>query len=196
MGGIEFKPLTLFEAVYLVIAVIATLAAIFTIRALVRQSRVASQAAVAAAQIAVDSIFVNHPHLRRYFLGGEDVLAESQDYHQAAAVAQTLLNYFESYFRQRIRNDQLYDGETWLAYMADHFRGSPLLLRQLAHHSSWYTEDLISFAQSLPMKPPSIRSSTHEEIQSSDKPSAGPTSGHPLPTSGSPTPKPRKRKSP
>jgi len=194
VGGIDFKPLSLFEAVYLVIAVIATLAAVFTIRALIRQSRVASQAAVAAAQISVDGVFVNHPHLRRYFLGGEDVLPESQDYQQAAAVAQMLLNYFESYFRQRTRNDQLYDDETWLAYMADHFRGSPLLLRLLEQHASWYTEDLIAFAQSIPLKHPTLPASTSHAVPSGSV-STGPK---PLPQIGASTPadKPRRRKRP
>lgn len=140
---IELKPLTLFEALYLLLTFFAALAAVVSLIALARQARGASDSAVTAAQISADRIFVDHPHLRKYFLGGQPIPVGSADYDQALSAAQLLANFFESYFQQRHRSSQLYDEGTWLAYIKEHLCNSPILRNYLEQYQRWYTSDLV-----------------------------------------------------
>src|SRR5260370_22885113 len=68
--GIELKPLTLFEFLYLLLTFCAAAGALLSIVALIRQARASSDASVAQETVSVDRVFVDHPYLRKYFLGG------------------------------------------------------------------------------------------------------------------------------
>lgn len=142
--GIELKPLTLFEFLYLLLTFCAAAGALLSIVALIRQARASSDASVAQETVSVDRVFVDHPYLRKYFLGGCDISAEHEHYDQALAASQLLANYFESYCRQRRKTSQLYDEGTWKAYMTEHLRNSPVLCRYIERYKDCFTDDLVN----------------------------------------------------
>ena len=58
-----------------------------------------ANASVGGRQLEVDRVFVEHAHLRKYFLDGVDLGPPDPDHAAAVSAAQLLANYFATYFR-------------------------------------------------------------------------------------------------
>ena len=77
-----------------------------TLRVLVEQTNMlkhsvdsGANASVGGRQLEVDRVFVEHAHLRKYFLDGVDLGPPDPDHAAAVSAAQLLANYFATYFR-------------------------------------------------------------------------------------------------
>ena len=113
-----------------------------------RTIETAANSSVGLRQINVDKIFVEKPHIYKYFQLGVEVNSSDADYEEARAVAQLLANYFDTYFLQRIHLKQLYTETSWKSYMSDYFASSPILCQHIFEYKDWYTKDLIKLMQS------------------------------------------------
>ena len=104
-----------------------------------------ANAAVAQLTLQMDKLFVDKPHLRKYFL--EAQVPQDADSPEAQAVAMLILNYFDGYFLQKDHVPQLFSTTAWTNYMSMYFTNSPVLCRILAETPSIWTRELFDLMQ-------------------------------------------------
>lgn len=154
---ISLQPMTLYELLSLIISIAGFAILIITLVFLTRQTReMATQTrhvgdslkgnaygSVASQMFAVDRVFINEPELRPYFYSGRDISNDDPLYDKVVAVAELLLDFFDSVLLQQKHFPQIWPRQWWEAYMMYSFANSPLLCGYLESVKDWYTEDLV-----------------------------------------------------
>ncbi len=104
--------------------------------------KVSLYGAGAIQMLTVDSLFLDHPGLRPYFYGGQDLREDDSLYPQALAMAELVLDYFNSIMRQMRHFPDVWPRVWWESYLIDSFKNSPVLCRYLRSVGDWYSADL------------------------------------------------------
>lgn len=153
---ISWQPMTLFELLTLITSTAGFITVIVSLAFLLRQTRemvkqtqfvaesLRSNAyGVIAEQVfEVDRIFVENPGLRPYFYSGQDISEDDPNYNKVVAVAEYLLDYFESALLQLDLFPQVWPRSVWEAYTVDSFMNSPILRRYWRSRQGWYAEEI------------------------------------------------------
>lgn len=91
----------------------------------------------------VDQTFVNSPELRPYFYDGQDITVADPNYLRAVAVAELLLDHFQSVLAyMEDFPKEWWPREGWAEYIKDSFANSPLLCTYLESVKHWYSDEL------------------------------------------------------
>jgi len=145
--------LTFYEKLSLTISLSGAISLIFIYiqSAQTTQSMQASMyATIASHTLEMDKIFIEHPELRSYFYGGQQITEEDRNYSLVLSIAEYQLDYFDATTTQLgyipDDADKLEDRETWQHYFADSFAKSPILCKRLNANRDWYMESLTSIA--------------------------------------------------
>lgn len=102
----------------------------------------------------IDKVFIENPDLRPYFYADyrrapiyftrRDLKSPEAEkaYLKTCAMAEYILDTFDSYLSTRTKfgHDTLADEEGWKQWMRDTFRASPVLVRYMEEHMSWYAD--------------------------------------------------------
>ena len=104
--------------------------------------RGAVYAAVATQISEANRIFIDHPELRGYFYEGAQLRDSDSNRERVEAVAEHLLDYFDSVLMQLEYLPQPWPRDWWDAYIVDSFARSEVLCDYLAAHRSWYRPEL------------------------------------------------------
>ena len=150
------EPLGLFGALFLLAAVagVAVVAGGFwlcyrQLREMTRRGaeiaeslRIRVYGAAGQQMLTVDSLFLNHPELRPYFYSGQVLSADDPLYPRALAMAELVLDYFNSVMRQMRHFPEMWPRVWWESYLIDSFKNSPLLCEYLRSVGEWYSPDL------------------------------------------------------
>ena len=141
--------MTLYEGLSLIVSAAGFLAVVVSIRYLVVQTKSSARAlesstfdASANATFMIDSVFIEHPDLRKYFYdAGQPVAPELED--RVTAVAELMLDYFDYVLLQQKRPAELHPHNFWSdQYLIDLFSASPILCEYLEKRKSWFSDDL------------------------------------------------------
>lgn len=147
---IDSKPITLYELLSLIISTAGFIGIIATLWFLNRQTRIADRALrenllipLKNQQLELDKLFIDFPHLRKYFYNGEVFKEDSSDaYAQAAAIAEYILDHMAAIMPQRTADGEMLISTIWREYIKDSFYNSPILCSTLEKHSRWYPREL------------------------------------------------------
>jgi hypothetical protein len=95
----------------------------------------------------VDQVFINEPELRPYFYSNKDIINNDPLYDKVVAVAELLLDFFDSILLQQQHFPQIWPPHEWEAYIRDSFANSPVLCRYLKSVKHWYTDRLVKLME-------------------------------------------------
>jgi hypothetical protein len=100
---------------------------------------------VTGQNLQADDIFIRYPGLRPYFYQGKDISAGDPLSERVKAVAEFLLDYYDSQTTQLKKYPGIWRTEkgSWEANISDMFAWSPVLCRYLETNKDWYDDDLI-----------------------------------------------------
>lgn len=149
---IDVKALTLYELLSLIISAAGFIAVIITLYLLTRQTRMSARELrenllipLKTQQLELDRLFVEHPHIRKYFYNGENISEDKQDeYAQVAAVAEYILDHFAAVISHTTADGQPLISTIWREYMKDCFVKSPVLCATLERYDRWYPRELFN----------------------------------------------------
>lgn len=100
----------------------------------------------ASTLIEIGRLFVDKPHLRKYFYDGEPVPEEPEVYEQAKAAALVMLDFLANILVYVNNYEHLYPEKEWHGYIEDMFRFSPMLsetfIQLRREGKEWYVEEL------------------------------------------------------
>jgi hypothetical protein len=147
IGG-SLKP---YERLSLIISLLglASLALImFQINQASASLQAASYQSIANNTLELDKIFIDKPELRPYFYYGRDINQNEKDYDLVMAVAEFLIDFFDSTLTQLeiMPKDKQLDMPAWKKYFSDSFANSPALCKRLQRNPNWYRPNLIEIA--------------------------------------------------
>jgi hypothetical protein len=134
------KPPTTYEWLSIIISFLGFGFVIVSLRALTNQTRVMSFEGIHSLILASDEMFVQHPDMRKYFYENIDISKDDPNYHLSLAIAETLLDTFESYIHHNTYV-RYYRG-VWREYIVDFFEQSPILRSRFDQIPDWYPPDL------------------------------------------------------
>lgn len=149
--------MSLYEGLSLIVSGAGFLGLVVSIRYLIAQTRqVALQSqssaralesntfdASAHATFMIDSIFIQHPELRRYFYNAEDQMPTQPERDRVFAVAELMLDYFDYVLLQQRRSPVLHPHNFWSEdYLIDSFSASPILCEYLERRKNWFSSEL------------------------------------------------------
>lgn len=157
------QPMTLYELLSLIISIAGFTTVIISIVFLVRQTReMAMQTkyvvesikssiygSTAPQLLGADELFINCPELRPYFYSGKGITENDVLYNKAIAVAEYLLDFFESALLQikHFPTVQVWPRKQWEAYIIDSFANSPVLCKYLNSTKDWYIDELVTLME-------------------------------------------------
>jgi hypothetical protein len=134
------KPPTTYEWLSIFISFLGFGFVIVSLRALTNQTRVMSFDGIHSLILSSDEMFVQHPDMRKYFYENVDISTDDPDYNLSLAMAETLLDTFESYIHHNTYV-RYYRG-VWKEYIVDAFQNSPILRARFDQTPDWYPPDL------------------------------------------------------
>ena len=157
--AVKFEAIHVSELIKLIISVGSFVTVCITLvvlvlqnRIIVAQTRYASQSVesnvfstVTGQNLSADEIFLKYPKLRPYFYLGKDIKEGDPLSEQVQAVAEWLLDYFDSQSTQlkKYPNIWRYEKGAWEANIIDMFAWSPAMCRYLEANQAWYGDDLM-----------------------------------------------------
>ena len=111
-----------------------------------RQSDLANQLAMLRAHdrltdltVQIDALFVEHPHLRKYFYSGDEFKElVGDELHQVLAMAVLISDFMENGLQHETFNSKKVDGE-WMDYCYAMMRDSPAIRSYLNENRNWYS---------------------------------------------------------
>jgi len=150
-----------YEQISLLVSVLGFLAVIITLVFLIRQTQemakqskyVAETIKVSIYQgsedksIAIDQVFVTYPELRPYFYSGQDIDENHPDYSRVLAVADLMLDFFDSILLQPQYFPATFLRESWEQVIVGIFANSPMLCRHLQSIQDWHSDELKSIME-------------------------------------------------
>jgi hypothetical protein len=149
------------ELISLIVSVAGSLAVIVTLWFVFRQTRIfAKQTDYVARTLstsladninsrveAITRLFIEYPEMRPYFYKGQPIDESHVDHARAEAIAELLLDTLYTISEEARRGGVLRPGQradpNAQAYVSDSFAQSPILVKFLTEHQSWYTEELV-----------------------------------------------------
>jgi hypothetical protein len=145
--------MTLYEGLSLIVSAAGFIGLVITIRYLALQTQSSAQAlesntfgTSATATFMIDTIFIEHPDLRRYFYDMEEHIHPPEEAARIHAVAELMLDYFDYVLLQQQRSAQVHRHNFWSEqYLIDSFSASPILCEYLEQRKSWYSDGLTDF---------------------------------------------------
>lgn len=149
---VDVKALTLYELLSLIISAAGFIAVIITLYLLNRQTRMSARELrenllipLKTQQLELDKLFVEHPHIRKYFYNGENIDEDKKDeYAQVAAVAEYILDHLAAVISHTTAEGQPLTSTIWREYMKDCFANSPVLWATLERYDRWYPRELLN----------------------------------------------------
>jgi len=157
--AVKFEAIHVSELIKLIISVGSFVTVCITLvflvlqnRIIVAQTRYASQSVesnvfstVTGQNLGTDDIFLRFPELRPYFYLGKDISAGDPLSERVKAVAEYLLDYYDSQTTQLKKYPGIwrYEKGSWEANISDMFAWSPVLCRYLEANKEWYDDDLM-----------------------------------------------------
>jgi len=142
--------MTLYELLSLIISAAGFIGVIITLYLMNRQTRMSDRelkenllVPLKTQQLELDKLFVERPHLRKYFYNGEIISEDKSDeYAQAAAVAEYMLDHFAAVMSHTTTEGKPLISTIWREYMKDCFAHSPILCTTLEKYGRWYPGEL------------------------------------------------------
>jgi hypothetical protein len=157
--AVKFEPIHVSELIKLIVSVGSFVTVCITLvflilqnRIIVAQTKFALQSvessvfsSVTGQNLGTDEIFLRFPKLRPYFYLGKDINAGDPLAEQVKAVAEYLLDYYDSQTTQLKKYPGIWRFEkgSWEANISDMFAWSPALCRYLEANKDWYGDDLV-----------------------------------------------------
>jgi hypothetical protein len=97
-------------------------------------------------------LHLEHPDLRPYFRSGRDMRPDDPNYDRALVLAEYQLDFFDSFWVQSEQMPHILDRQgpawlSWINYMRDSFKLSPIMCRHLESVKTWYTPEFVAFAK-------------------------------------------------
>ena len=86
----------------------------------------------------IKEVFLERPHLRKYFFEGVEISPGDQHYDEVMAVADYYCLYLEQITTQKNNIDKS-EQESWIKYAHDVYHGSPALQSYLEGKRDWYS---------------------------------------------------------
>lgn len=147
---VDIRPITLFELLSLIVSVAGFVVVIISIHLLRRQISIADRGLreswlipLKTQQLEIDKLFIERPHLRKYFYEAEPVSdSKSDEYAQVAATAEYILDHLSGVISQRTADGEPLTSTIWREYIKDSFINSPALCALLEKHRRWYPKEL------------------------------------------------------
>lgn len=156
---VKFEAIHVHELIKLIISIASFVTVCVTLvflvlqnRVIVAQTKYASQSVesnvfstITGQNLGTDDIFLRFPELRPYFYQGRDAKEGDPHYERVKAVAEYLLDYYDSQSSQMKKYPSLWRSEkgAWEANISDMFAWSPVLCRYLEANKNWYGDDLL-----------------------------------------------------
>lgn len=109
-----------------------------------RSLDVGSNSSTGQRQLEVDKLWVENPHLLKYFFNNVNISPTHQDYDAALALALLLANFYNTFLLQKDKFQQIYPVESWIGYITDYLSTSPILRDHVEEYQRWYTPDLLT----------------------------------------------------
>jgi len=123
------------------IAAGALFAVVLQLRHLREDLRGNARASIYAFGSNLKHVFVEHPHLRKYFLENKPIEPDHPDYERVSAIADLYCLYLEQVGTQS-RNVAPANRSAWLRYVTDIYDSSPMVRTHLGHRLHWYSVEL------------------------------------------------------
>jgi hypothetical protein len=147
---VEWKALTSFEWLSLVVSIVGFAAVVVTLYLLHVENRLSERALKEGAlvplklqQLEIDKIFIEKPHLRKYFYEDCPVLdPNSEETAQALAMAEYILDHFAAILPHTTVKGERLTFTIWRNYMRDSFAQSRVLSDTLRTRRQWYPDEL------------------------------------------------------
>jgi hypothetical protein len=147
----DAKAMTLYELLSLIISAAGFVAVILTLYFLNRQTRMSDRELkenllipLKTQQLELDRLFVEYPHVRKYFYKGEVISDDGSDeYARVAALAEYILDHFAAVISHTTADGKPLTSTIWREYINDCFVNSPILCSTLDRHSGWYSVELV-----------------------------------------------------
>ena len=148
---VEWKALTSFEWLSLIVSVVGFAAVVVTLYLLHVENRLSERALKEGAlgplklqQLEIDRIFIEKPQLRKYFYDDVPVLdPDSEESAQALSMAEYLLDHFAAILPHTTVKGERLTSTIWRNYMRDSFTHSRVLSETLLLRRHWYPEELL-----------------------------------------------------
>ena len=148
--------MTLYELLSLIVSVAGFIAIIATLIFLIRQTKeITKQSKYVAESIKVSifqgndnrsfemgRLFVDYPELRPYFYQGQDIQEDDPAYGKAIAIADLLLDFFDTILLQPQYLPAAFIRESWGTVIDDIFAKSPILCRHWHAVQDWHSNEL------------------------------------------------------
>ncbi len=90
----------------------------------------------------IDELFIDYPHLRKYFYDGETIDPAHVDYDKVVSIAYYLLDYFASMLIHQREFEKLVIKDWWEDWVKESFKTSPILCQCLIQRKAWYLDEL------------------------------------------------------
>ena len=148
--SVDAKPITLFELLSLIISIAGFIVVIVSIFLLKRQVSIADRGLretwlipLKTQQLEIDKLFIDRPHLRKYFYEGEHMIdSRSDEYVQVTATSEYILDHLSGVISQKTSDGKPLVSTIWREYIKDGFANSPALCSTLEKHKHWYPKEL------------------------------------------------------
>jgi hypothetical protein len=147
----EWKALTLYEWCSLIVSVVGFAAVVLTLYFLHTENKLSDRALKEGAlvplkmqQLEIDKMFVEQPHLRKYFYDNAPLADnESLERAQALAMAEYILDHFAAILPHTTVEGEPLPSTIWRNYLRDSFANSQVLTSTLLTRSKWYPTELL-----------------------------------------------------
>jgi hypothetical protein len=126
-----------FERWSLIVSILGFIAVIYTIHDAATAFKSDTYSKATPWILDLDKTFVEQSQLRPYFYDNITNI-NSSDTNQAFALAEYILDTYDSFLSQRTRYGHQILNPDWSKWMEDTFTSSPLLVDYLKEHKDWY----------------------------------------------------------
>ena len=152
---VDPKAMTLYELLSLIISAAGFIGVIITLLFLYRQIRMSDRELkenllipLKTQQLEIDKLFIERPHLRKYFYDGVIIGGDTSDeYAQVSATAEYILDHFAFVLLHTTAEGEPLTSTIWREYMKDSFGHSPALCSTLERHQHWYSPELLNIME-------------------------------------------------
>jgi hypothetical protein len=147
---VEWKALTSFEWLSLFVSIVGFAAVVVTLYLLHVENRLSERALkegvlvpLKLQQLEIDKIFIEKPHLRKYFYEDAPILdPKSEETAQALAMAEYILDHFAAILPHTTVKGKRLTSTIWRNYIRDSFAQSRVLSDTLRTRQQWYPDEL------------------------------------------------------
>jgi hypothetical protein len=88
----------------------------------------------------LDKVFLDHPRLRRFFRNGETIDGKHDDYQEAVALAELVLDTTDFFLKHRFQLESKIQ-QSWVSWVKDSFDNGPILRETFKSQQAWYNPE-------------------------------------------------------